>query len=152
MPLIRQEDAPLEEGKAEGLNAELGPYTARLLSDAGGLTQFGAFVETLPPGSRSSHKHWHEREDEMIYVLSGTVTLIEGDAETEMQRGDAATFKAGVEIGHCLHNRSGDDASYLVIGTRAPDDVLHYADRDMKLIKVNYQKRLIDGDGFPVRG
>ncbi len=147
MPVIRREEAALEVGKAEGINAELGPYSARLLSDAGGLTQFGAFLETLPPGSRSSHQHWHEREDEFIFVVSGQVTLIEGDDATDMQPGDAATFKAGVAVGHCLENRSAADASYLVVGTRAPDDVVHYTRKDMLLTKVNFDKRLTDKSG-----
>ncbi len=147
MPVIKQQDAALEEGKAEGINAELGSYSARLLSDAGSLTQFGAFVETLPPGSRSSHQHWHEREDEFIFVVSGKVTLIEGDQASEMQAGDAATFKAGVAVGHCLENRSAADASYLVVGTRSPDDVVHYTQKDMLLTKVNFEKRLTDRAG-----
>ena len=99
MPIIRQNEAPLEEWTGEGRNAELGPYTARLLSDAGGLTQFGAFVETLKPGARSSHQHWHEREDEFVYVLAGTVTLLEGETASDMRPGDAATFKAGWRLG-----------------------------------------------------
>lgn len=151
MPVIRQKDAPLEEGKAEGINAELGSYTARLLSDAGGLTQFGAFLETLPPGSRSSHKHWHEKEDEFIFVIAGTVTLNEGDSLVEMHPGDAATFKAGVAVGHRLENHSDADATYLVVGTRSPDDVVHYTDKDLLLTKVNFEKRLTDRRGNPVK-
>lgn len=147
MPIIRAEDAPLEEGKAEGFNADLGPYTARLLSDAGGLTQFGAFIETLPPGSRSSRKHWHEREDEFVYLISGTVVLHEGDKESVMQPGDAATFKAGVALGHCLENRSDAEATYLVVGTRSPDEVVHYPDHDLHLTKVNFVKLLTDKAG-----
>ncbi|MFY8101179.1 MAG: cupin domain-containing protein [Allorhizobium sp.] len=150
MPVIRCEDAPLEEGKGEGLNAELGPYSARLLSDAGGLTQFGAFIETLPPGSFSSHKHWHEQEDEFVYVLSGRVTLNEGDDLTEMKPGDAATFKAGVAVGHRLENRSNEPATYLVVGTRSPDDVVHYADKDLLLTKVRFEKRLTTKAGVKV--
>lgn len=151
MPIIRQTNAPLEEGKAEGLNAELGPYSARLLSDAGGLSQFGAFVETLPPGSFSSHKHWHEREDEFVLVISGTVMLNEGETLTEMRPGDAATFKAGVAVGHRLENHSGQPATYLVVGTRSADDVVHYTDKDLHLTKVNFEKRLTDKAGNPVK-
>ncbi|RCW20235.1 putative cupin superfamily protein [Ciceribacter lividus] len=150
MPIIRQEDAPLDDATGSGINAELGPYRARLLSDAGGLTQFGAFLETLPPGSFSSHKHWHENEDEFIYVLSGRVTLNEGDSLTEMQPGDAATFKAGVAVGHRLENRSEEPATYLVVGTRSPDEVVHYTDKDLHLTKVNFEKRLTTKAGEPV--
>ncbi len=150
MPIVRQEDAPVEEATGSGINAELGSYRALLLSDAGGLTQFGAFLETLPPGSFSSHKHWHEKEDEFIFVIAGTVTLNEGDTLTEMHPGDAATFKAGVAVGHRLENRSDVPASYLVVGTRSPDDVVHYADKDLLLTKVNFEKRLTTKAGEPV--
>lgn len=150
MPVIRPQDAPLEEGKSEGLNGELGPYSARLLSDAGGLTQFGAFIETLPPGSFSSHKHWHEQEDEFIFVVSGTVTLNEGETLTDMRPGDAATFKAGVAVGHRLENRSEEPATYLVVGTRSADDVVHYADKDLLLTKVGFEKRLTTKAGVKV--
>jgi len=71
MPVIRPGDAPIEQPDAP--HPVLGSYTAHLLSDAGGLTQFGAFTETLPPGSRSSLRHWHVTEDEFIYMLSGII-------------------------------------------------------------------------------
>lgn len=150
MPIIRPIDAHLEQGVGEGINAELGPYSARLLSDTGGLTQFGAFLETLPPGSRSSHQHWHEQEDEFIYMLSGVATLLEGDSATAMLPGDAATFKAGVALGHCLENRSDADCTYLVVGTRSPNDVVHYSEKDLLLTKINFEKKRTDKAGNPV--
>lgn len=150
MPVIRPSDAPVETGADSKLNDELGSYRASLLSDAGGLTQFGAFVETLHPGSKSSRKHWHEREDELVYVLEGEVILLEGDDEIVMKPGDAATFKAGVERGHCLENRSGRDVSYLVVGTRSHDDVVHYSDRDLILTKSGGSRSWTDRKGNPV--
>ena len=78
------------------------PNQTLWISEAGELTQFGAFVEVLQPGCRSSIKHWHSAEDEMVYVLAGEITVIEGASETLMRAGDAATFKAGVAVGHCL--------------------------------------------------
>lgn len=69
-----------------------GPSRKLWISEAGGLTQFGAFVEILPPGSRSSIKHWHSAEDELVYMLEGEVTLVEGDTRTLLRPGDAATF------------------------------------------------------------
>lgn len=103
------------------------------ISEAGGLTQFGAFVEVLQPGSRSSIKHWHSNEDELVYVLEGEVTLLEGDAETVLRPGDAATFRAGVALGHCLENRSPAPTRCLVVGTRAPKDTVTYPDHDRVL-------------------
>ncbi len=114
--------------KTEHGSDELGSYSAELLSDSGGLTQFGAFIETLAPRSQSSRPHWHRSEDEMVYMLSGTVTLIEGNTQTPLLPGDTATFAAGVPVGHCLRNDGDTDARYLVIGTRSGDDVGTYTD------------------------
>lgn len=100
------------------------------ISEAGGLTQFGAFIEVLQPGSRSSIKHWHSAEDEMVYVLEGEITLIEGDEETVLRPGNAATFQAGVPVGHCLENRSSQATRCLIVGTRALVDTITYPDRD----------------------
>ncbi|MCR8548428.1 cupin domain-containing protein [Salipiger sp. P9] len=107
-----------------------GPYEALLFSDSGGLTQFGAFVEILAPGSRSSIRHWHATEDEMVYVLAGEVTVHEGDACYTLSPGEAATFRAGVPEGHCLENTSAAPVRYLVIGTRGLADVVTYPDHD----------------------
>ncbi|PTX37387.1 cupin domain-containing protein [Allosediminivita pacifica] len=54
-----------------------GPYSEMPLGDLVGLTQYGVHLERLPPGSRSSHRHWHEEEDEFVYLLSGELVLIE---------------------------------------------------------------------------
>lgn len=96
----------------------LGAYRYQLISDLGGLSQFGAFIEELPPGAFSGHRHWHEAEDEMVYMLSGEVVLIE-DSETSLRAGDTACWPAGVAIGHRLANRVPSPARYFVIGTRA---------------------------------
>ncbi|ADH90253.1 Cupin 2 conserved barrel domain protein [Ancylobacter novellus DSM 506] len=105
-----------------------GPSRKLWISEAGGLTQFGAFVEILPPGSRSSIKHWHSAEDELVYVLDGEVTLVEGDTRTLLRPGDAATFRAGVPVGHSLENRGPAPARFLIVGTRAATDTTTYPD------------------------
>jgi uncharacterized cupin superfamily protein len=105
------------------------------ISQAGGLTQFGAFVEELAPGSRSSIQHWHSDEDEMVYVLEGEVTLLEGDQATCLRPGDAATFRAGVAVGHCLENRSAARTRCLVVGTRAGVDRVTYPQNDRVLLR-----------------
>ena len=80
------------------------------LARSAGLTQFGVNICTLKPGAASSQRHWHENEDEFVYVLAGEVVLCEDDGETVLRAGDAAGWKAGVANGHCLINRSDRDA------------------------------------------
>ncbi|WP_103332649.1 cupin domain-containing protein [Pseudotabrizicola formosa] len=149
MPHFPLADALTDE--SDGTDSPTGPYRAHLLSDTGGLTQFGAFIEILPPGSGSSVKHWHANEDEMIHMLAGEVTLQEGDTSTILRPGDTATFKAGMALGHCLHNHSTAEARYLVIGTRGPSDVITYPDHD-RVLHFNrnpLQRRYTDLQGQP---
>jgi uncharacterized cupin superfamily protein len=94
----------------------------RRLGDAGGLTQFGVNLLTLPPGAWSSQRHWHTAEDEFVFVLAGEVVLVTDDGEEILRTGDCAGFPAGVPNGHHLQNRSGHDATLIEIGTRQPDD------------------------------
>ena len=102
------------------------------LGDAARLTQFGVNLCTLPPGAWSSQRHWHTKEDELIYVVSGEVTLVTDDGEEILTAGDAAGFKAGEEDGHCFQNRSDADVVLLEIGTRIPEDFAWYSDIDMR--------------------
>ncbi|MDO8884659.1 cupin domain-containing protein [Pseudotabrizicola sp.] len=137
--------------QSNGKGSPCGPYRAHLLSDTGGLTQFGAFIEILPPGSASSIKHWHAHEDEMIHMLAGETTLYEGDTTILMRPGDTATFKAGSPQGHCLQNHSAAEARYLVIGTRGPSDVITYPDQDrvQHFIRSPETRRWTDANGRP---
>ena len=127
MPAITPDRMIEEERSADEV---CGAARSLWISEAGGMTQFGAFIEILPPGSHTALKHWHSAEDEMLYVLEGEITLIEGDTETLLRSGDAATFRAGVPVGHCLENRSGNVTRCLVVGTRAPVDRITYPDHD----------------------
>lgn len=117
------------------LNKAVEGRSRKRLARAAGLTQYGVNLTTLRPGAASSQRHWHENEDEFVYVLRGEVTLCEDGGETVLRPGDAAAWKAGVANGHCLINRSGADATYLEIGTRAPTERAHYPDVDLKVVR-----------------
>lgn len=131
MTVIKAGTAQIE---TPGQGDALGPYRAELISDTANLTQFGAIVEELPPGSHSSHPHWHMTEDEMVLILSGSVTLIEDGVETDLHPGDAACWKAGDPVGHSMHNRTDTPVRYVVVGTRASSDRVTYPDHDRVLV------------------
>ncbi len=119
--IVRRGQPEAEQGHGEQVE--------RLLySDAGGLTQFGAYTETLQPGSRSSERHWHEEEDEFLYVVSGEATVIEDDGAHVLYPHDAACWKAGTPNAHRVVNRSDAPCTYLIFGTRVARDVVHYPD------------------------
>ena len=127
MPVFTPDQFVTEVSPVEGSSE---PNQTLWISEAGELTQFGAFIEVLQPGSSSSIKHWHSAEDEMVYVLAGEITVVEGTLETLVRAGGAATFRAGVAAGHYLENRSAAPTRCLVIGTRATVDQITYPEHD----------------------
>jgi uncharacterized cupin superfamily protein len=105
------------------------------LGNVVGLDQFGVNLTRLKPGAQSAQRHWHAVEDEFVFVVEGTLVLCENDGETVLKAGEAAGFKAGVANGHCLVNRSEQDAVYLEIGTRSGREQVVYPDIDLHFRK-----------------
>jgi len=113
----------------------------RALGDAGGLTDFGVNLVTLPPGEWSSQRHWHEHEDEFVLVLAGEVMLVTDAGETPLGAGDCAAFPKGLADGHHLVNHGTTPARYLEIGTRSAADTCHYPDIDLLWADERYSRK-----------
>lgn len=135
MPKLDLSRAPVKTGSVypEPYASQMVGRSSQRLGELAGLTQFGVNIITLPPGAVASLRHWHLREDEFAMVLDGALTLVEDDGETEMQPGDCAAWKAGVENGHRFVNRTEGIARFLVVGTKVEEDVCTYVDVDMKV-------------------
>lgn len=103
----------------------------RRLGDHFGLENFGVNLTRLAPGAMSALKHRHSKQDEFIYILSGTPTLVYGDAEFPMAPGGCFGFRHDNGLAHQLVNRSGSDAVYLEIGDRTAGDEVQYPDDDL---------------------
>jgi uncharacterized cupin superfamily protein len=119
------------------------------LGSAVGLDQFGVNLTTLKPGAASALRHWHQKEDELVYMLEGEVVLIEDQGETLLKPGDAAGFKADSGTGHHLVNRTKHDAVYLEIGTRSKHERVEYPDVDLVLVRDDKGARYTHKNGNP---
>ncbi len=113
----------------------------RALGNAVGLTHFGVNLVHLPPGQATSQRHWHEQEDEFVYVLEGEVVLVTDGGEETLTAGMAAGFPAGAANGHCIVNKSNAVAKLLEVGDRTSGETVHYPDIDL-------HGRGTPGDGF----
>lgn len=95
-----------------------------------GLSEMGASYVNLEPGAWSSHRHWHDGEDEMVIILAGRAVLIEDDGETEVGPGDILAWPKGTTNGHHLINRSEDNCIFVAISA-GPRTGGGYSDIDM---------------------
>ena len=91
-------------------------------------------------------RHWHTHEDELVYVLEGEVVLRTNAGEQVLGPGMCAGFKAGVEDGHQLVNRSTQPAVYLEISSRDAADVGCYPDVDLAYTGGKFARK--DGSAY----
>jgi len=118
------------------------------LGDAGGLTQFGANLVTLPPGGWASQRHAHSAEDEFCYILTGHPSLIDDQGEHKLSPGDSTAHKAGDANAHHLINNTDQPVTFLIVGTRSPEtDRVIYPDIDLN---VEAGRRFTRKNGEPV--
>ena len=103
------------------------------LGASAGLEDFGVNLVTVPPGVWSSQRHWHEADDEFLWMVEGELVLIEDAGRTVMRAGDCAAFPKNSGDGHHLINESDAPARFIVVGANKggatyPDiDLLHVA-------------------------
>ncbi len=145
--ILRKANVSSESRTGEGW----GTVETTRIGDAGGLTQFGVSIQTLLPGARASLAHWHEKTDEMLYVLSGELTVIENDVAQVLVAGDAACWPAGVAVAHTVANRSASPCSYVVVGTRSTQDVCHYEEIGETMHTDGDQWKIVDRGGRVLR-
>jgi len=110
-----------------------------------GLQDFGVSHVTLRPGAWSSQRHWHEREDELVVMLTGEAVLVDDAGRIQMRAGDMAVFPKNDGNGHHLRNESDRDCVFVAIGL-PPEGPCHYPDIDMLYQAGGYTRK--DGSSF----
>jgi uncharacterized cupin superfamily protein len=118
MPKLALDDIPQTNatGYPPPFDAQVQGRWYRRLAPAAGLTDFGASHVVLKPGAWSSHRHWHDGEDEIVIMVSGEAVLIEDDGRTILRAGDIAAWPKGSTNGHHLVNESDADCVFVALG------------------------------------
>ena len=118
------------EGVFEPFNIEDVPWkrlpgsTAfKLLGRYGGGSQVGVGIDALAPGQYSNRFHYHLREEEHIFILKGSATLILGSRRYVMKARDYCCFPAGQKAGHHLFNHTSTKCLFMTIGDNHADDI-----------------------------
>lgn len=132
---IRAADAPPKAKQSnypEPFAAMVAGRFKRPLGDVFGLKNFGVNFTRLAPGAISALRHAHTVQDEFVYILQGTPTLITDAGETPLSPGMCAGFKSASGDAHHLVNRSAEEVVYLEIGDRNLGDAASYPDDDLQ--------------------
>lgn len=122
----------------------------RPLGDLFGLRNFGVNLTTLAPGAWSALRHAHAKQDEFVYIVEGSPTLVTDAGETALQPGMCAGFPAGTSDAHHLQNRTDKPVVYLEIGDRTPGESASYPDDDLAVVMAaDGSWRYLRKDGKP---
>ena len=113
---------------------------SRSLSAATGLQRIGIHLVRIEPGHASTTHHYHEADEEFIYVLAGRGIARIGQEEYTVQVGDFMGFSTP-SAPHSLSNPFEEDLVYLMGGERNLPDIVHYPDLQRSMIKTLDGKR-----------
>lgn len=105
----------------------------RPLGDLYGLKNFGVNLTRLTPGAISALFHQHSKQDEFIYVVEGTPTLVTEGGRQVLEPGMIFGFPAG-GTAHQLVNETERDCVYLEVGDRTAGDEGTYPRDDIQAI------------------
>ncbi|MBS1971411.1 MAG: cupin domain-containing protein [Bdellovibrionales bacterium] len=80
--------------------------------------------EIIPAGRRASGAHSHTETDEVVFVLSGYPTAVEGGEKIALSPGDSVCFQAGAAEYHFVLNETNVEAHILVIKKSVSNDIV----------------------------
>jgi uncharacterized cupin superfamily protein len=117
--------------------------STRTLGTLVGLERIGVHLVRLVPGRESTQFHYHDADEEFLYVLAGRGIAEIGDHTYEVGPGDFMGFPAPSE-GHSLRNPFDEDLVYLMVGERNANDVVHYPRIRRSMLKGPGGRRWVD--------
>ena len=118
-----------------GRHYECGPMHSVFLADGAETgDRYSVSIWRLEPSQPGPGAHSHEANEELFYVIEGTMTFLVGDRHVDAPTGTFLRIPAGVT--HDFENRTADRASALNVfipggfEARMPEIVAWYAARD----------------------
>ncbi|MEZ5558887.1 MAG: cupin domain-containing protein [Pseudomonadales bacterium] len=119
-------------------------YT-RTLGEQAGLERIGLHLVRLEPGHDSTQHHFHDADEEFLYIVSGRGMAHIGDESFEVATGDFMGF-AAPSPAHSLSNPFDEDLVYLMGGERNAVDAVHYPRIRRSMFKARGNRRWADWD------
>lgn len=117
----------------------------KTLGTATGLSRIGIHLVRLTTGHDSTQHHYHDSDEEFIYVLSGRGIAEIGEERFEVGAGDFMGFPAPSPA-HSLHNPNEEDLVYLMGGERNAADLVHYPKIRRTMLKSHGKRSFVNWD------
>lgn len=103
-------------------------YRDAWIAHHAGSERLGAGLYELDPGSATFAYHWHSANEEMLMVVSGTVTVRTPEGERAAAEGEVVAFPRGEAGAHQIINDGDEPARFVVFSEMRGPDVIGYPD------------------------
>ena len=115
-----------------------GPGIGGLMADVGrnvGSDRIGLTIQTVPPGNRTSRRHRHVYQEEILVVMQGAGRLLHGDERIAVTAGDCFCYRPEDADPHTFENTGTADLVIWAFGNRFPHEVCLYPDEGVAFVE-----------------
>ncbi|SED90802.1 Cupin domain-containing protein [Rhizobiales bacterium GAS191] len=117
---------------------EFGGNIPARMADIGrtiGSQAIGLTIQTVAPGCRSSRRHRHVFQEEILIVMAGTGTLLHGEARIPVRAGDCFCYRPDDAELHAFENAGSEDLVIWAFGNRFRHEVCLYPDEGIAFVE-----------------
>jgi uncharacterized cupin superfamily protein len=101
-----------------------------------GSATIGLTIQTVAPGRRSSRRHRHLFQEEVLIIISGTGTLHHGDERIAVSPGDCICYLAGDPEPHAFENTGVTEELVIwAFGNRFGHEICVYPDQGVAFVE-----------------
>jgi uncharacterized cupin superfamily protein len=100
-----------------------------------GSQTIGLTIQTVAPSHRSSRRHRHLFQEEILIVMAGTGTLLHGDTHLPVRPGDCFCYTPSDTEIHSFENTGTTDLVIWAFGNRFPHEVCLYPDEGVAFVE-----------------
>jgi uncharacterized cupin superfamily protein len=102
------------------------------------------FIE-VEPGNQAFSYHYHETNEEVFYIISGTGIVRTSKGEIIVKAGDAITFPTGKEGAHVIRNGSDSEKLvYIDFDAINVPEIVHMPDTNKIMVVGPYSNGIYD--------
>jgi len=121
---------PFDYGFGGNIQARMADIGRAIGSQTIGLT-----IQTMAPGCRSSRRHKHVFQEEILIVMAGSGTLLHGEARVPVQPGDCFCYTPDDSEPHTFENTGTEDLVVWAFGNRFRHEVCLYPDEGVAFVE-----------------
>lgn len=110
-------------------------FTVKTIIPAEESTKCRANFVELDPGNFAYGYHYHEANEEVFYIISGTGVVRTHEGEVQVKAGDVIAFPTGEKGSHVIANNSeSGKLVYIDFGTTFSPEVVHLPDMNKIMV------------------